>query len=426
MTSRLSSNVYFALATGALFAAPLAIHAVHAQDAEVQKALSGLPPEVLKHTRLTPPALSAPTFSAGEPLAIALYLSGRITGDEDVKNRMQYECGLQALRQGRNATARELAAQMTDYRAALLLLEIAEKEVRTDRPHALEMMKTAAGLVRLTKPWQADLVLARLCITGTMLEQDETLITTWWKAIRDDETRRMATIGALAWSAGKTGVFDLAALKAERERFGATKPMPRLLETARRLFDLALEQKKSADAADHQKARALVDAALEVLTLSNVVRAELLLDVAADFWKAGDQETSQELFEMAEKTFGAPHEEMARLNYKLVKLWHLRGRAEMMRPVLEEAEKKARELEPMYRPFAYSWLAAAWELAGDAPRAAALDLEAMQEAVSNDNPRTGMVGAIHLCLSHASTGRDLSKEVLELAEKWAQGSLTGQ
>lgn len=422
MFSCLKSTLLSLLVHGALLHSPLITHAVLAQDADVEKALSGLPPEVLKHTRLAPSVPSVARLSANDPLAAAIHLASLIAGDEDVKNRTRYECGLQALRQGRGATARELASQMTDFRAALLLLAIAQKEASADPSLARELMQTASGMVRMLKPWQADLVLARLAVVGTLLHHDPAAVSFWWGSIKDEETQRMATIGTLALAAAPSGVFDLGALKAERQKYGATKPMPGLLDISRQLFDLALEQLKSQDTAVRAKAFGLVEAATEILKISNVVRAELLLDASADFWKAGHQDISRQLFELAEASFGAPHEEMVRLNYKLVYLWQLRGRAEMMRPIVEKAEEQARSLESMYRPFAYSWLAASWQLVGDAERAASLDLEAINEAATNVNPRTGIVGAVQICLCHARTGRDLPTPVLESATRMASGS----
>jgi hypothetical protein len=421
MTSRPASTAVYCLTFGLLLHAPLITCATQAQDAGVEKALSGLPQEVLEHIQLAPPTISVAHLTAEDPLAVSIYLSHKISGDEDVKNRVQYECGLQALRQGRNATARELASQMTDYRAALLLLNIAEKETSKDREHSLKLMEAAAGMVRLVKPWQADLVLSHLCRVATLLEQDEAMILNWWQSINDEETKRMASIGALSVNAQKTGVFDLAALKAERAKYGATKPMPGLLDISRNLFDLALSKVTSEDPAERGRAANLVNAATEILKISNVVRAELLVDAAADFWKAGDQETSRKLFELAEAGFGAPHEQMARLNYKLVYLWSLRSKADVLKPVIEKAEKQARELEQMYRPFAYSWLAESWLLIGDKEHSNDLLNEAEIDAVSNVNPRTALVGMIEICLCHAYTGKHLPEKAMASAKRMASG-----
>lgn len=380
--------------------------------AGIGKALEGLPPEVRREVRLVPDRPSLPPAAAGDPLALAVHLALQISGDRETRDRQLFQCGRQALAQGRLATARELAARISDHRAGLLLLDLAEAEPEPKR--AREWLDLAAGLPALVEPWQAEQLLARLVFVGRRLDRDEAVTSTWWQALRDPGTRYAATAALLTQESAGTGIYDLASLRAAGQDPAVRgRPAPGLHDTARRLFRQALDRLASSDRQQQALGDGLIDAALEVLTLSRVAHAELLVESAATLYEAGHEAQARRLFSRAEERLGAPHEAQARLLYQMAKLWRLRGRAADLTAVLEQAEIQARGMEAMHHPFAFAWLAAAHAQAGDDAAAQRLLAEAARACVANPNRRTALTGAIEICLCQARTGRSFRAGVFE-------------
>lgn len=408
----------FQSASLALLFHACAVGAASQDAAGIEKALDGLPPEVRSSVRLVPEDPGLPIATAADPLPLALRLSMQISGDDDLRNRLLHQCGRQALAQGSLETARSIAARITDYRAALLLLDLCEHAAESgDAARARQLLDLAAGMTQLVKPWQAELILARLVYACALLELDAAMTTAWWDAIKDPEARLDAGARLMALESARTGVFDLPRLRAEQSRHGRAKPLPGLHETSRRLFAQALSRLEAEDARQRQVGTGLVDAACEVLALSHVARAALLVETAADFLKAGREDISKRLFQIAEKNLGAPHEEHMRLIYLITRLWHLRGDAGRMTALVDGGEERLRQMEPMYLPYGLAWLAAAHELAGQSEKAASMLEEAALAALENPNRRTGLAGAVEICLCHARTGRPLPENVYKkLAE----------
>ncbi len=381
----------------------------------IDKALEGLPPEVRGTVRLVPEPLPLPPAAAGDPLALAVRLALQISGDVETRDRHLHLCGRQALAQGRLATAREVAARIGDHRAGLLLLDLAEAEAKSNPARAGELLDLAAGLPRLVKPWQAEQLLARLAVVGRLLGRDEAVTTAWWQALRDPGLRHAAMAALLAQESAATGVYDLAQLRVlGQDPKVRGRPAPGLHDTARRLFQQALERLASSDRQQQALADGLVEAAFEVLTLSRVAHAELLVESAVTFYEAGCEDQARRLFGRAEQRLGAPHEAQARLLFHLAKLWRLRGRAADLQTVLNQAEAHARGLEAMHHPFAFAWLAAAQVQAGRDEAAQALWVEAARACADNPNRRTALTGAVEICLCLARTGRPLPAGVFEV------------
>ncbi|HCN77404.1 MAG TPA: hypothetical protein DIT13_09460 [Verrucomicrobiales bacterium] len=388
-----------------------AAHARGQDQAGIEKALEGLPPEVRQSVRLQPDGMDLPSASADDPLSLAVRAASLVSGDTETQNRLLHDCGRQAVRQGRTATARELAARLTDYRAALLLLEIAEKEAGKDRGQARGLVMLAAGMTGMIKPWQAELVLARLVHAGALLELEGDVTRVWWESIRDPETRFASGAALMTLESAKTGVFDLARLRSGQDAKTRGKPVPALLEVSRRLFGQALERLASTDARQQALGTALVESGIEVLAISNVPKAEVLVETAVGFFQAGHEDLARRIFSVVEDRLAAPHEEQARLMWHVARLWALRGRASDMPPLLAETEAAVRRMDGMHHPFAFAWLAAALELAGEKDKAAALLDEAVTSAAENPNRRTGLAGAVEISLCHARTGRVLPENV---------------
>ncbi len=381
-------------------------------QAGIDKALEGLPPEVRRAVRLVPDRPSLPLAAADDPLALAVRLALQISGDRETRDRQLYQCGRQALNQGRLATARELAARISDHRAGLLLLDLAEAE--TDPKRARELLDLATGLPALVKPWQAEQLLARLVFVGRLLGRDEAVTSTWWQALRDPGARYVATAALLTQESAETGIYDLASLRAAGQDPAVRgRPAPGLHDSARRLFRQALDRLASSDRRQQALGEGLIEAALEVLKLSRVAHAELLVESAATLYESGHEVQARRLFSRAEERLRAPHEAQARLLYQMARLWRLRGRAGDLTAVLELAEAQARGMEAMHHPFAFAWLAAAHEQAGREEVAQALLTEAARACAENPNRRTALSGAIEICLCQARTGRPLPAGVFE-------------
>lgn len=397
----------------ALLLLPSAFARADALDqAGIDKALEGLPPEVRREVRLVPDRPVLAWSADGDPLALAAHLALQISGDRETRDRHLYQCGRQALAQGRLGTARELAARISDHRAGLLLLDLAEAE--TDPKRAREWLDLAAGLPALVKPWQAEQLLARLIFVGRRLGCDEAVTSTWWQALRNPAARHVATAALLTQESAQTGVYNLANLRAAGQDPAVHgRPAPGLHDTARRLLRQAQDRLASSDRQQQALGDGLIDAALEVLKLSRVAHAELLVESAATLYEAGHEAQARRLFSRAEERLGAPHEAQARLLYQMAKLWRLRGRAADLTAVLEQAESRARGMEAMHHPLVFAWLAAAQEQAGNDEAARRLLAEAARACAKNPNRRTALAGAIEICLCQARTGRPLPAGVLE-------------
>jgi len=400
-------------AAAALLLLPTAFARADAQDqAGIDKALEGLPPEVRREVRLVPDQPSLPPAAAGDPLALAVRLALQISGDRETRDRQLFQCGRQALAQGRLATARELAARISDHRAGLLLLDLAEAE--TDPKRAGEWLDLATGLPALVKPWQAEQLLARLVFVGRLLGRDEAVTSNWWQALRDPGARYVATASLLTQESAETGIYNLASLRAAGQDPAVRgRPAPGLHDSARRLFRQALDRLASSDRRQQDLGDGLIEAALEVLKLSRVAHAELLVESAVTLYESGHEAQARRLFSRAEERLGAPHEAQARLLYQMARLWRLRDRAADLTAVLEQAEAQARGMEAMHHPFAFAWLAAAQVQAGRDDAAQRLLAEAARACTENPNRRTALSGAIEICLCHARTGRPLPAGVLE-------------
>ena len=255
---------------------------------------------------------------------------------------------------------------------------------------------------------------ARLVFVGRRLGCDEAVTSTWWQALRDPGVRYVATGSLLTQESAQTGVYSLANLRAAGQDPAVRgRPAPGLHDTARRLFRQAQDRLASSDRQQQALGDGLIDAALEVLTLSRVAHAELLVESAATFYEAGHEAQARRLFSRAEERLGAPHEAQARLLYQMAKLWRLRGRAADLTAVLKQAEAQARGMEAMHHPFAFAWLAAAYQQAGDEAAAQRLLTEAARACTANPNRRTALTGAIEICLCQARTGRPLPVGVAE-------------
>lgn len=378
------------------------------QDPGIAKALEGLPDEVRSQVKLTPDRAAAFTIDPADPITAAVHFASRMSGDDDLRNRSLYRVGQRAVRQGRHALARELAATITDFRAALLLAEMAGDVAKKDAVRAQEWWDLATSMARLVKPWQAESIASRLVISGHLMELGEAKIAPWFQAVRDPHLHFTTGAEIVAANAARSGSFDLMAYRAERQAIKRDIPLPGLLDVARRLLDAAVSYAKKPEAA------ALTRAAIEVLRDSNVTHAELVIEAAAKLFLAGEEDLAKEAFTAVEKLLGGPPDEVSRLHYHMACLWQARGQGSTLSLLLERSEKDARALEQMYQPFALGWLGAAWEKLGDKAKGEALTLAAAESAKANVNPRMRHLGAFEISLCHAATARPLSPNVAKL------------
>lgn len=384
-------------------------HAAAAQqDPGIAKALEGLPEEVRSQVKLTPSSSPAFTIDPADPITAAVHFASRMSGDDDLRNRSLHRAGQRAVRQGRHALAREIAASITDYRSALLLAELAGDAAQKDPARAQEWWDLAARMTGLVKPWQAESIASRLVVSGHLMKLGQARISPWFQAIRDPHLHFTTGAEIVAADAARSGAFDLSAYRAERQHIKRDVPLPGLLQVARRLLDAAVSKAKTPEAA------ALTRAALEVLRDSNVTHAELVVEAATRLFLAGEQDLAKEAFTAVEKLLGGPPDEVARLYYHMACLWQARGQGSTLSLLLERSEKDARAQEQMYHPFALAWLGAAWEKLGDKARSEALTAAAAEAAKANVNPRMRHLGAFEISLCHSATARPLSPNVAKL------------
>lgn len=377
-------------------------------DPGISKALEGLPEEVRSQVKLTPTGRTRFNIDPVDPITTAIRFASLMQGDEDLKNRSLYRVGKRAMRQGRLVLARKVVAMITDFRAALLLAELAGQVGKSDAKLALEWWELATSMTKLVKPWQAESIASRLVVSGHLLGLGHPKVAPWFQAVRDPSLHFTTGAEIVAIDAASRGTYDLLAYRGEREGIKRDVPLPGLLEVAQRLFDAALTN------ANRPEASGLVRAALEVLRDSNVTHAELGIEAATKLFQAGEKELAKEVFSAVEKILGGPPDEVARLHYQMACLWQARGLGSALTHLLERGEKEAGALEQMYHPFAFSWLAAAWEKVGNKARSDALSMVAVDAARTNVNHRMRHLGAFEICLCHAATSRPLAANVAKL------------
>jgi hypothetical protein len=393
----------------------LTVVSSHAQD------LAGLPPELQEAIERGSKMPAPPPRSAHDPLSIARGLSLHITGDEDKACAMQFRVCQGLVSAGRHEEAAALAAQISDYRSALAQVHLARAMLAAGAVHENAEAPLALAEKQLpeTKPWQQELIRAALHQAGLEFGWEPQRLTAMLEPVRDQEILIGAQVAALASQARQKGAFDH---KAAEELLGRLKgPAPVLLDAARELFAAALDCRSKKNVASTKQAEEFTDHALSLLRHSKVAHIEELLDAATALVEAGFEQEAKKLFLLTEGRLGGETEHMFLLHYKMTRLWRLRGKQEALRPMLEKSEQQARAQRQMDRPFALSWIAAAWWQAGDGQRAERCVVDAAHEAGTNVNPRMRLVGAIDLCLTHAHEKRSLSQPVFEVIQNIAQG-----
>lgn len=389
------------------------------ENAEINQALEGLPPEVREHVRLAPPREAPFSLEAADPLKAAVYSALHIRGDDDLRNRCLFLAGKQALKQGRPALAEEIAEKCTDFRSVLLLAELAETISPHDRAKAEEFWDQSARQVSQLKPWQSELVANKLVVTGNAMDLPAAKVGLWFQSIRDPLNRFVTGAEIKAIEAQKSGRFEMGLYRSERQIINVRTPLPGLLEVAARLFDAGLIRCKSSSEEEKKQAPDLIRAGLEILAGSNVVHAEQVTALSKRLYQVGQKELAREAFEAIEHILGGPPEEVARLRFHMAALWKARGQGQTIIPLLEKSESEAQLLESMYQPFAFAWIASAWIEIGDQERANLLNRRACEAAIANVNPRIGWQGIFEINLCHAATARPLSDEVAKiLADKF--------
>ncbi len=406
--------------SSALFFFVTAVHSAFAQalpqegDAEVQKALDGIPAELLPYVVVSK-AAAQPPVRVEAAMDAAIRLAAQVDGDDDLRDTLLQECGRIAVHRGNLATAEEVAGMIRGHRAALLMLEIAERllaDGASVEPNAkaIGLLNKAGTMLPLLKPWQAQRVLAKLLVTGHRVRVNEALLASWWDQLKDKDARAEVAICLLARRTEEKGAFDHSLFQQEVARLAPNHPVPGYLEAAEDLLEQAEQmiQRK-------QDPQSILMAAFEVLKASNTIHSELLVRWAARFFQTGREDLARLLFERAEKNLGAPHEEVARLYYHVAKLWKIRGVGPAIQPRLDKVEKVVTGFEQVYLPFVCAWLSAAWENADDRQRAARMMSRAVQSAETNPNPRMRLAGIAQICLTRAAIGASLSDDAAALA-----------
>ncbi|MDP1586698.1 MAG: hypothetical protein Q8M07_03045 [Prosthecobacter sp.] len=396
----------------------LTVVSSHAQD------LAGLPPELQEAIERGLKMPAPPPLSANDPLSIARELSLHITGDEDKACAMQFRVSQSLVSAGRHDEAAALAAQISDYRGALARIHLARAMLAAGgvRETAEAPLALAEKQLPETKPWQQELIRAALHQAGLEFGWEPQRLTAMLEPVRDQEILIGAKVAALAREARLKGAFDHKA--AEEWLGGLQGPAPVLLDAARELFAVALDCRSKKNAASTKQAEEFTDQALGLLRRSKVAHIEELIDAATTLVEAGFEQEAKKLFLLTEGRLGGETEHTFLLHYKMTRLWRLRGKQESLRPMLEKSEQQARAQRQMDRPFALSWIAAAWWQAGDGLRAERCVVDAGHEAGTNVNPRMRLVGAIDICLVHAHEKRSLSQPVFEVIQNIAQGKQT--
>lgn len=400
-----------------LFATLVCLPALAIEQAEIEKALEGLPAEVRGHLQLAPPTSPAPSLDAKDPLKAAIAAALRIQGDDELRHRCLYQAARQALKQGRPALAQEISDNLQDYRAVLILAELAETLSLHDRARAEFTWDQAAQRVSRLKPWQAELVANKLVTSGHAMDLTTPKVAIWFQSIKDPLNRFVTGAEIKAIEAQQSGSFEMGIYRAERRSIEVQVPLPGLLEVASRLFEAGLKRGKDTSPAEQKRGQELIESGLEILAGSNVVHAEQVLTLAKKLYLQGKTELSRNAFEKVEKILGGPPEEVARLRYLMADLWQTRNKTETILPLLEKSEVEARQLESMYQPFAMAWLAAAWDKVGQPERALNLEIEGCRAALANVNPRIGWMGLFEVMLCHAVTARPLPDPLISLLKE---------
>lgn len=382
--------------------------------------LSGLPPE-LQEAIANGSKPSTAVLDAGDPLSVARELAMLIIGDEDKACEMQFRVCKALSAAGRHADAVDFASRIRDYRSPLAQVHLARAALRSGGAHesAGGLLASAERRLDDTKPWQQELIRAALHRAGLELGWDDARLAAMLKPIKDQEVLVGAKVSALVHEACRKGTFNSEAADALLETLRG--PVPELLEAAKDLHAAALTLRLKREEAATKQADMLAVQAKSLLKRAHVSYVEELLDSATALVEAGFESEAKEMFLLTEGRLGGETEQAAALHYKLARLWRLRGKSAVLPAMLEKSEQQARSQRQMDRPFALSWIAAAWREAGNGQRADQCVLDAVREAGTNVNPRMRLVGAIEICLAHAHEGRALPEPVFKVIQDISRG-----
>lgn len=348
-------------------------------------------------------------FDAEDPLAAAWLFARQIAGDHDTACRHQLRCVDAMIQAGQVEEAARLTRDIPDYRSAVGSLSCAETLLDAGRKElALEQMDRVERLQGVVKPWQQNVIRVRMAVVGTQAGWDDKKIDSWLKPVELEGDRFGARVLGLVRRMLKDNTFDAARLQElMKQKFAQKNPVPELVEAAGLLLRLA-PPAKDGTTADQARLDALISSFEQLVAESQAYPAPALLDLA-EFWHArGDAARARAALARAEPQIGYHIDTGAELYHRMALLWKLKGTADDVRPFFEKLEVKARTLAPMYRPAALVWLGACWLEIGETDRCAVLTAEAVNEAMTNPNPRMRLIGCVEVCLCHARTGRPLS------------------
>jgi tetratricopeptide (TPR) repeat protein len=343
-----------------------------------------------------------------QPLSAAARFASMIAGDPDAAARHQFRCVVAMTKSGSPEEALKLAQTIPDYRSTLAQLVCAEAMLARGigKAEVEEILDSAARRLPEAKPWQQDLIRAKLASTGAQVGWDEDKTNALLAPIVLDSDRFGARTLVMVVRMIRDGKFDSARFEEHmKARPAAEVPVPDMLEAARLLMELL--HKKESDGA------LVEDAIRHLLRESQAFHADVLLELAHFWLLRGDEAKAKAMFEKAEPQFGFHLESGGALYLSMAKLWKARGKQEQIRPYFSKVEEKARDLGEAARIGALAHMAAAWAQLGDLERCDRLMLEALQVAAEHPNPRVRMMGCVDLCLVHDAEKMTLSPEIAE-------------
>jgi|GEM_PF-2589536 len=392
-----------------------------------ESAFPGLPEDLakvlLEAQRTAPKAQKV--VKVGDALGLAATMSQQLTGDEDVAAAYQARVAVALAEAGRLEEAMELASAIRDYRRDKSLLEIAGIMARRnlDITKIHEIANSAEISLPALKPRERD----QLCLRLIQLSQ----VTGWSKErldavasqFSDKEEALCGRLMRRAVVAKRDQPFDLEAALKEIAEEKKGVPLPEILDVAWELSQQAFAAFKRKDEPSVAEGKRLIEAVLALLAVSNTERTDIVLDISEQLIVLKQDELAKKVFATGERGALGPLETdwMAKLRYKLVNIWRLRGLQERLLPLLEESEKSARKLRQMERPYAYAWMAAAWRVMEKNDRSEKLMRDAAQEAITNVNPRTARLGVIEICLCSAALHHSLDNDLFHILNSLSQG-----
>jgi tetratricopeptide (TPR) repeat protein len=343
-----------------------------------------------------------------QSIALALAAVPLLSTDPEREAEGQAKIVEALVRKGEVKLARKAVEPLQGYRRGVCLGQISVEAARQgEKKLAAECLQLAAKARDAESDWRRERISSVICVAtaeaGRFEEAFELL-----KAITepDDIVRTRA---GFARAYARVNKLDQANAQASEAKGGfsiSTAPMQ-----AEAFLEVALARERAGDHADAALAAHNAATAIEKVSWLKIDTARRAAEL---LHRLGKKEEAATLLEDCRKVAMQISD---RADFKgqvlsgLAVSFAACGEREAAEKLLQEGERVARTLEPIFRCAPLAQLGVAWTQLGDPAQAERLWQDAARTAHEHKNPRVKGMGYISVCLASYEAGRPFSKEL---------------